>query len=60
MLPKTNATLLNNQRNDNFYLSGYGVHTLAGLNISFFEKARFAVLRYKPNTFQGLLSNKVT
>ena len=32
----------------------------AGLNISFFEKARFAVLRYKPNTFQGLLSNKVT
>lgn len=32
----------------------------AGLNISFFQKARFSVLRYKPNTFQGLLSNKVT
>jgi signal transduction histidine kinase/ligand-binding sensor domain-containing protein/DNA-binding response OmpR family regulator len=32
----------------------------AGLNISFFQKSRFAVLRYKPNTFQGLLSNKVT
>ncbi len=32
----------------------------AGLNISFFLKPRFAVLRYKPNTIQGLLSNKVT
>jgi ligand-binding sensor domain-containing protein len=32
----------------------------AGLNISFFQKSRFSVLRYKPNTFQGLLSNKVT
>lgn len=32
----------------------------AGLNISFFQRARFAVFRYKPNTFQGLLSNKVT
>ena len=37
MLPKTNATLLNNQRNDNFYLSGYGVHALAGLNVSLFK-----------------------
>ncbi len=32
----------------------------AGLNISFFQKPRFSVLRYKPNTIQGLLSNKVT
>ena len=37
MLPKTNATLLNNKRNDNFYLSGYGVHTVFGLNISAFK-----------------------
>ncbi len=32
----------------------------AGLNISFFQKPRFSVLRYKPNTIQGLLSNKVS
>ena len=32
----------------------------AGLNISFFQKPRFSVLRYKPNTVQGLLSNKVS
>jgi ligand-binding sensor domain-containing protein len=30
------------------------------LNISFFQKPRFAVLRYKPNSLQGLLSNKVS
>ena len=34
MLPKTNAKLLNNERNDNFYLSGYGLHALIGLNIN--------------------------
>ena len=34
MLPKTNATILNNDRNDNFYLSGYGVHAVFGLNVS--------------------------
>jgi hypothetical protein len=34
MLPKTNAKLLNNERNDNFYLSGYGLHALMGLNIN--------------------------
>ncbi|WP_269009207.1 two-component regulator propeller domain-containing protein [Aquirufa ecclesiirivi] len=32
----------------------------AGLNIAFFQKPRFSILRYKPNTLQGLLSNKVT
>jgi signal transduction histidine kinase/ligand-binding sensor domain-containing protein/DNA-binding response OmpR family regulator len=32
----------------------------AGLNISFFQKPRFSVLRYKPNSLQGLLSNKIT
>lgn len=37
MLPKTNATLLNNNRNDNFYLSGYGIHTVLGLNINLFK-----------------------
>ena len=34
---KTNATLLNNNRNDNFYLSGYGLHTVLGLNINLFK-----------------------
>ena len=37
MLPKTNAVLLNNERNDNFYLSGYGFHSLMGLNFKFFN-----------------------
>ena len=37
MLPKTNAKLLTNDRNDNFYLSGYGVHALTGLNVSLFK-----------------------
>ncbi|RXK47540.1 hybrid sensor histidine kinase/response regulator transcription factor [Aquirufa rosea] len=32
----------------------------AGLNIAFYQKPRFSILRYKPNTLQGLLSNKVT
>lgn len=32
----------------------------AGLNIDFHQKSRFSLLRYKPNTFLGLLSNKVT
>tara|TARA_B100001175_G_C19496566_1_gene635684 strand:+ start:397 stop:1212 length:816 start_codon:yes stop_codon:yes gene_type:complete len=37
MLPKTNATLLNKERNDDFYLSGYGFHTVLGLNIKFYK-----------------------
>lgn len=37
MLPKTNAKLLTNDRNDNFYLSGYGVHALMGLNVNLFK-----------------------
>jgi hypothetical protein len=34
MLPKTNATLLNKDHNDNYYLSGYGLHALLGLNLN--------------------------
>jgi hypothetical protein len=35
MLPKTNAKLLSNEKNDNFYLSGYGLHALLGLSINY-------------------------
>ena len=31
MIPKTNATLLNNPRHDDFHVSGYGLGALIGL-----------------------------
>jgi len=45
--PKTNSTLLNKERHDDFHLSGYGINVLAGLNIalhkSFFIQTEFKV-----------------
>ena len=41
MLPKTDSTLLNNERNDNFYLSGYGLNSVVGLNIKLFKNFFF-------------------
>ncbi len=35
MLPRTNATLLTNERHDDFHLSGWGAHIKAGLEISY-------------------------
>ena len=37
LLPKTNAKLLENERHDEFHLSGFGVGAVAGLNITFFN-----------------------
>lgn len=37
LVPKTNATILNRERHDKFHLSGYGVHALQGLNLTFFK-----------------------
>jgi hypothetical protein len=37
LYPKTNTTLLNKQRYDEFHLAGYGVHALVGFNIQFFN-----------------------
>lgn len=37
LLPKTNATLLNNERNDEFHLAGYGVSTVLAANLTFFQ-----------------------
>ncbi|MFK7907608.1 MAG: hypothetical protein AB8B69_20895 [Chitinophagales bacterium] len=34
LLPRTNATLLNNQRYDEFHLSGYGMGAVLGVNVS--------------------------
>lgn len=37
LLPKTNATLLNNERHDDFNLAGYGFNGLVGLNVTFLD-----------------------
>ncbi len=37
LYPKTNATLLEKERHDDFHISGYGLSAKAGLNITFFK-----------------------
>ena len=37
LMPKTNATLLNNQRHDEFHLAGWGMGAVAAVDVSFFE-----------------------
>lgn len=37
LLPKTNSTLLNNERHDDFHLAGYGISAVVAINISFYE-----------------------
>ncbi|MEP1489710.1 MAG: hypothetical protein ABJK28_14910 [Algibacter sp.] len=37
LLPRTNTTLLEKERYDQFHLSGYGVSLRAGLNLTFFK-----------------------
>ncbi len=37
LYPKTNTRLMDNERYDEFHLSGYGVSAKAGLNITFFK-----------------------
>jgi len=37
LLPRTDATLLNNENYDEFHLAGYGVNVVAGVNISFLK-----------------------
>lgn len=37
LIPRTNTTLLNNQRYDQFHLAGYGVNAIASLNLAFFK-----------------------
>jgi len=36
-MPKTDATLLNNERYDDFHLSGYGISAVVAINFSFYE-----------------------
>ena len=36
-MPKTNSTLLNNERHDDFHLAGYGISAVVAINISFYE-----------------------
>lgn len=38
LYPKTNATLLNNERYDAFNVAGYGISAVAGLRIEFFKR----------------------
>lgn len=37
LLPRTNTTLLNNQRYDEFHLAGYGMGIMGGIHLSFFK-----------------------
>lgn len=37
LLPRTNTTLLNNVRYDEFHLAGYGLGVVAGIHFSFFK-----------------------
>jgi hypothetical protein len=37
LIPRTNTTLLNNARYDEFHLSGYGLNTVIALNATFFK-----------------------
>jgi hypothetical protein len=37
LIPRTNTTLLNKDRYDEFHLSGYGINLLVGLNVTFFD-----------------------
>lgn len=38
LVPKTNTTLLNKERHDKFHLSGYGINSVIGINVSFLNK----------------------
>lgn len=38
LVPKTNTTLLNKERYDEFHFSGYGLGLMAGVNVTFFDK----------------------
>jgi len=37
LMPKTNATLLNNERHDDFHLAGYGLAAVVAVNVTFYE-----------------------
>lgn len=37
LVPRTNTTLLNNERYDEFHLAGYGLGAIAGIHFSFFK-----------------------
>lgn len=38
LVPKTNAQILGRERHDDFHLSGYGLNSLAALDIRFYQK----------------------
>lgn len=37
LYPRSDVTLINNERNDKFHLAGYGMNVMAGLNIEFYK-----------------------
>ena len=37
LFPRTNATLLSKERNDEFHVSGYGMSVKGGINFTFFK-----------------------
>lgn len=46
LLPRTNTTLLNNERYDEFHLSGFGISAVLAANITFFKYA-FVQMEWK-------------
>ncbi|WP_010181821.1 hypothetical protein [Aquimarina agarilytica] len=38
LYPKTNATLINKPRYDDFHVSGFGIDAIVGLNVTFFKR----------------------
>ena len=38
LYPRTNATLLNNERNDQFHVAGFGISAVAGINLELFDR----------------------
>lgn len=45
--PKTNATLMNNERHDEFHVAGYGFNAVVGVNIQF-GRSFFVQSEFKP------------
>jgi hypothetical protein len=38
LIPRTNTTLLGNERYDKFHLAGYGLGAMVGINVTFYDK----------------------
>ncbi len=58
LIPRTNATVLNNERYDEFHLAGYGTAIMAGAHFSFFKN--FFVLAQAKGGFINMPDIRIT